>query len=114
MKAHVHVVYARPDPGCRKAVTLNGGPFNDYTVGLRELNALQGLLSNVQDHCGALPVPPAGKPHRLYYELITIDEPRKEAEEVAAPFELPTLAVMAAFVDAEMERMGIAQPGAAA
>lgn len=108
MKALIAVTYARPTQGCRKTVTLNGGPFRNYTVGLHEVSSVSGLLRSIFEKCNALPSPPTGHPHQLCWELHAGAEPELDAVEEAASFELPSFEEMSAFMDAEMARMGMA------
>lgn len=108
MKTQIDVIVGRPNQGCRKTVTLNGGPFQNYTIGLVDLGCIYSLLRSIKEQCDRLPTPPVGKPHQLSYELNTTQAADAETEEPS--FEFPTYEEMAAYMDAEMARLGIAQP----
>jgi hypothetical protein len=112
MKDLIHITYGRPDKTCRKTITLNGGPFNEYEISLIDIHSLAGLLRRIGTECSALNTPAVGHPHRLTYELNVWQPGEKAKHEAIEPFELPSLDEMAAYMDAEMARLGIRQPGA--
>ncbi|UCU93993.1 hypothetical protein [Hydrogenophaga taeniospiralis] len=103
----IQATYARPDQTCRKTITLNGGPFKDYTIGLHEIGSLAGLLFRVEKECRHLSSPAAGNPHRLTYEIDTWQPDTPVQQENS--FTLPSFEEMSAFMDAEMVRIGMVQ-----
>jgi hypothetical protein len=106
MKHTIHVTFARPDHTCRKTVTLNGGPFHGYTIGLVDLSSLISRLMAIQHECRGLSTPAIGHPHQLSYDFLTTES--KGQPEAGDEFTLPSLEEMAAHMDGEMARLGIA------
>lgn len=110
MKDLVHVTYGRPDQTCRKTVTLNGGPFNDYVISLTDIGYLAALLRGIEEDCKRLSTPVVGHPHQLAHEIDFWQQADEEKQPSALAFDLPSYNEMAAYMDAEMARMDIARP----